>query len=388
MADLPEIRPPSGLPASDRAPDSRRAVFFRQHPTARRLAAAGLIGLLVALIVLAGHEIKPRTPPQLPDSPAPRVLPSAPRERIGNVDYTAAVPYLTALGFESTYTPAKRTLSVQIEDGRTLELAVDKQEVRLGGMRIFLGDPVVLHRGRPHISTIDFERILAPTLRPQWLPQRPLRTIVLDAGHGGVDSGTTNKRLKLGEKVFTLDVALQLQARLGEDRWTVIQTRTDDRFVSLGNRAKIANTAAADLMVSIHFNAVADNSELSGTETYVLTPQFQRSTAATAGQAYSQAEELGNRHDKWSAVLGYEMHRHLLKGLGSSDRGLKRARFAVLRLVDCPAVLVEAGYLSNDTEAKRIADPSYRRKIVEALHAAILAYDANRNAALTVPPSP
>jgi N-acetylmuramoyl-L-alanine amidase len=75
------------------------------------------------------------------------------------------------------------------------------------------------------------------------------------------------------------------------------------------------------------------------------------------------------------------MHRELLAGLKTEDRGFKRARFAVLRLVDCPAVLVEAGYLSNDTEAQMIATPAYRARIAEAIYSAIVAYDATRAAA-------
>jgi N-acetylmuramoyl-L-alanine amidase len=80
-------------------------------------------------------------------------------------------------------------------------------------------------------------------------------------------------------------------------------------------------------------------------------------------------------------VLGYHVHRQLLAVLKTEDRGYKRARFAVLRLVDCPAVLVEAGYLSNNDEAKRIADEDYRAEIAAALYAAVQAYDALASAA-------
>ncbi len=205
--------------------------------------------------------------------------------------------------------------------------------------------------------------------------------MVIDAGHGGVDTGTQNKAHRLDEKVFALDVALRLQALLGDERWRVLQTRTEDRFVPLGERAEFANKEKADLFVSIHFNAVANNSTVRGTETYVLTPRFQRSTSSLTASAEDKVEQVGNRHDAWSAVLGHRMHRELLSRLKTDDRGLKRARFAVLRLVDCPAVLIEAGYLSNDDEARRIADEDYREEIARALHAAILAYDQARAAA-------
>jgi N-acetylmuramoyl-L-alanine amidase len=203
-----------------------------------------------------------------------------------------------------------------------------------------------------------------------------LRTIVIDPGHGGNDTGTQNKGGKLDEKVFTLDVAKRLQRLLGDSGWKVVLTRDDDRFVSLPARAEIANKAKADLFISIHFNAVANNPSVKGTETYVLTPRFQRSTSSALPTPEDKVEQVGNRHDAWSAVLGAQMHRHLLGKLKTEDRGYKRARFAVLRLVDCPSVLVEAGYLSNGAEARKLASESYRGDIAEALATAIQGYAA------------
>jgi N-acetylmuramoyl-L-alanine amidase len=203
---------------------------------------------------------------------------------------------------------------------------------------------------------------------------------VIDAGHGGNDSGTRNQARKLNEKTFTLDVAKRLQTLLAGGPWQVRMTRTDDRFIELSDRAEFANNAKADLFISIHFNAVAAGSDVRGTETYVLTPQFQRSTSSAKSGPEDKVAYPGNRHDARNAVLGYHMHRQLLAKLKSEDRGYKRARFAVLRLVDCPGVLVEAGYLSNDAEAAKIANAGYRGDIAEALFAAIQAYDASLGA--------
>ena len=295
--------------------------------------------------------------------------------KIGGASYTEARAWFARLGYKAAYDPEKKTLALASAAGRVV-LEVDSREASLHGLRIFLGEPVVLRKGAVYVATIDLDRFVGPILRPAQLAPRPLRTIVIDPGHGGQDTGTQNKPGKLDEKVFTLDVAKRLQRLLADSGWKVVLTRTDDRFVALPARAEIANNANADMFVSIHFNAVANNKTVKGTETYVLTPRFQRSTSSALPSDEDKVEQVGNRHDGWSAVLGMQMHRQLLGKLKTEDRGFKRARFAVLRLVDCPSVLVEAGYLSNDAEARKLSTEAYRGDIAEALAAGIQAYAA------------
>jgi N-acetylmuramoyl-L-alanine amidase len=126
----------------------------------------------------------------------------------------------------------------------------------------------------------------------------------------------------------------------------------------------------------VHYNSVESGADrVTGIEVYTLTPQFQFShsdpgrTDSTVGIA-----NLGNQHDHWNALLGYTLQRELLTKLKASDRGLKRGRLAVLRLAPCPAVLVEAGFLSNDEEAKKIATPAYRQQVAEAIADAVRQY--------------
>ena len=320
--------------------------------------------------------------PGPPAKNAPKPLPPA-TARLEGVSYTEARAYFARLGYKADYVAQTATLTLTQGTGAAaseLVFTADKRDARVNGLRVLLGEPAVLHKNVLFVATLDLERFLLPILRPARSTARPLRTIVIDAGHGGNDTGTQNKTHKLSEKTFTLDVAQRLQRLLGEDRWRVLQTRTDDRFVELPARAAFANAEKADLFISIHFNAVANNAAVHGTETYVLTPQFQRSTSSSKALPEDKLAYPGNRHDATSAVLGYHMHRALLARLKSEDRGYKHARFAVLRMVDCPAVLVEAGYLSNDDEAKKIAEESYRGDIAEALYAAILAYEAQTGA--------
>jgi N-acetylmuramoyl-L-alanine amidase len=341
----------------------RIAVFFRRcFPAALRLALVCVAAGIVLPPVAAG--VSPRPPGKTPAT-----------VRIGETSYAEARAWFTRLGYRPSYAAETRTLTLENASGKIV-FTDGSRDARLNGMRIFLGEPALLLKGYMHVPVVDLERFITPILRPAQLPPRPLRTIVLDAGHGGNDTGTRNQARQLDEKLFTLDVAQRLRRLLRDDKWRVLLTRDDDRFISLADRAEFANSAKADLFVSIHFNAVANNPSVRGTETYVLTPQHMRSTSSAKLAPDDNLAQPGNKHDAWSAVLGYHMHRELLARLKTEDRGYKRARFAVLRLVDCPAVLVEAGYLSNNDEAGRIADEAYRAKIAEALYTAILAYDS------------
>ncbi len=258
-----------------------------------------------------------------------------------------------------------------------IELEADKREMTLNGIRVFLGDPVVAHRKTLWVSRLDAEKLFGPLLKADeyaGTARRP-RIIVVDAGHGGQDTGTRNAALKLDEKSFTLDVARRLAGILESQGYKVVMTRTDDRYIGLKERAEIANRANADLFVSVHFNSVEKSPQVRGSETYILTPRFQRSTSETKSSDDDRQLQPGNVGDPWNAVLGLQVQRHLLDQLETFDRGLKRARFAVLRLVECPAVLVEAGYLSNEQEARKIATAEYRAAIAEAVANGIAAYD-------------
>jgi N-acetylmuramoyl-L-alanine amidase len=341
----------------------------------RRLGLRALGGALCALLVGATALIwvVPSAQAANPARSVSRPSAEPATLKLRGVRYVEARAWFARLGYKATMDAKGEEMTLSSAAGRVI-LGKDSREIRVHGARVFLGESVEAARGSFYVSAIDLERFLGPMLRPQALFRRPLQTIVIDAGHGGNDSGTQNIGLKLNEKTFTLDVARRLQRLLVAEGYRVVMTRTDDRFIALPARAEIANDAKADLFVSIHFNAVPNNGSVRGTETYVLTPQYQRSTSSAATSPEDRVAQPGNRHDGWSAVLGWQMHRQILAKLKSEDRGYKRARFAVLRLVNCPGVLVEAGYLSNDAEARRIATPEYRADLAEALAAAIEGY--------------
>ncbi len=255
-----------------------------------------------------------------------------------------------------------------------LEFSAESREMRINGIRVFLGEPTFFARGELLVTQVDYEETLRPLLIPQARPPPgPIRTIVVDAGHGGRDQGTRNRELKLLEKDLTLEVAERLKRVLELQGFRVLLVRTDDSYIELADRSAFANAAGADLFVSIHFNAVG-NPAVHGTETYILTPRTQRSTGQAKAAKGDEVLHPGNEFDHWNMLLGFLVHRQLLRDLGTFDRGLKRARFQVLRGVECPAVLVEAGYLSNDLEAANARTEEYQNNLVRSLAIAINRY--------------
>jgi N-acetylmuramoyl-L-alanine amidase len=204
---------------------------------------------------------------------------------------------------------------------------------------------------------------------------------VIDPGHGGPDTGKVNEALKLFEKTYTLDTSLRLKKILETRGWKVVLTRSDDRQLKpskqddLQRRAQIADDADADVFVSIHFNAVADQVEkVSGAEVYRFTPRHQPPVTRAQRRLDDEMLNPGNGNDPWNSLLAYSIQRRLLTEMKLDDRGFKHDRLAVLRLVSCPAVLVEGGFLSNTAEARKIATAAYRQQLAEAIANGIVAY--------------
>ncbi len=308
--------------------------------------------------------------------------------RLGNFDYVSATDLAVWLGLKGAWTEPLRklTLTDKANPDNRAEINVDNRDTLIDGRRVLLGNKAVLRNGRLYVSRIDAEKCIAPLLRPGLgvpLPPPP-RIIALDPGHGGKFAGTENKSLGLQEKDLALDVALRLRGLLEKAGYKVVMTRTTD--VALGpdlttdwtTRSLIANHAGADLFVSIHFNSLFPDTKTTGTEVFTFPPQFQRSDQSWS-EGVDDTERMPspvNRFDHWSAVLAGAMHRDVLAALQTTDRGKKLKHLAVLRGLNCPGVLVESAFLSNDAEARRVATPEFRQQIAGALAAGVRDYGA------------
>ena len=359
------------------------------------------------LAVSAAAESPSRTVPTRPAGPLTNSSPRPPAmgrlsslsvTRLGGVEYVSLREAAALMGLKVVWLELERRLILS-DPTTKVEFEADSRGLVLNGLRLFLGRPVVLRNGAFYVSRVDFERGLVARLRPALLsgvPARP-KVIALDPGHGGNDNGMENKRLGLKEKVLTLEVALRLQKLLIARGYKVVLTRTDDRQLApdkptdFRKRADIANRAGADLFVSIHFNSLYPDTKTSGTETYTFTPQNQRSDRAWSPAEPDDTEREAmpvNRFDPWSALLGQLMHREVIGALKTLDRGQKTMHSAVMRGLNCPAVLVESIFLSNDGEAKQAASAEGRQQIAEALAAGIGAYADTVSALQPKPPGP
>ena len=214
--------------------------------------------------------------------------------------------------------------------------------------------------------------------------------IVIDAGHGGHDTGTIGPNGLL-EKDLVLDVTLRLgrllEARLGAN---VIYTRDDDTFIPLETRTAIANEKQADLFISVHANSSEDPSAR-GVETYYLN--FTSNPEALEVAARENAVSEKSIHELQDLVkkitlkekieesheLASDVQQSLYTGLSAKsptlrNRGVKKAPFVVLIGANMPSILAEISFVSNPVDEKKLETPEYRQKIAESLYKGIAKY--------------
>lgn len=244
----------------------------------------------------------------------------------------------------------------------------DKREMVLNDVPVHQSFAPSIWRGYPVISNSDFHEILEPVLRRASLPRQKVRRIVLDPGHGGRDPGAIGDRVE--EKDIVLALAVRTRRRLLQYGYDVVLTRSGDEFLALSERSERANQVRADVFVSFHINAV-DNAGVRGIETFALTPP---GTPSTYGSRRTTDPAKGDDYIRHSMCLGYEIQRQLIENTRAEDRGVRRANFAVLRETAAPAVLIEAGFLTNRTEERRLMSAEYQERIAAAVVEGIRRY--------------
>lgn len=270
-----------------------------------------------------------------------------------------------------------------------------------------LGSPVSSRRSRRSKTRIAEDaapaRAAVPTAEGQTSLVRALGLkigrIVIDAGHGGHDSGTIGVD-GLEEKDVVLDVALRLgrllHERLGAE---IIYTRSDDTFIPLETRTAIANKAQADLFLSIHANSSRDASAR-GVETYYLNFTSQPDALQVAARENAVSDQsvyqlsdlvkkiaLKEKIDE-SREFASDVEANLYAGLeqgntGLRNRGVKKAPFVVLIGANMPSVLAEISFVTNPRDAEQLRQPEYRQRVAESLYKGVAKYEAGLSGAKT-----
>lgn len=256
-----------------------------------------------------------------------------------------------------------------------LEFVSGSREVMINGARSWLCFPVIEQDGKLLVSRTDVAKTIEPLVRPHRVPNvGKVQTVVLDPGHGGYDKGQVGRYGY--EKDFALDVARKLRPLLQAKGLRVIMTREGDYFVPLEVRAKIANAARSPIFVSIHFNGTNDDPDARGFEIFSFTPRGAPSTSDGGVAPSALSIQPGSTVDAQSIALSACIYHSLLGHLPDYDRGIKRARFAVLRLTKVPAVLIEGGFLTDQGECKLIAQKEWRARLARAIGVGIESYRA------------
>jgi len=256
-----------------------------------------------------------------------------------------------------------------------LEFINGSREAVINGARSWLCFPVIEQDGKYLVTRTDVAKTIEPLVRPHRVADLgKIETVVLDAGHGGYDKGQMSRYG--AEKDFALDVARKLRPLLQAKGLRVIMTREGDYFVPLEVRAKIANSARNSIFVSIHFNATNDDPNATGFEIFSFTPRGAPSTSDANVNARSFNAQPGSSVDAQSMALSACIYHSVLGQLREYDRGIKRARFAVLRLTKVPAVLIECGFLTERGESKLISNKDWRAKLAGAIGIGIESYQA------------
>lgn len=196
--------------------------------------------------------------------------------------------------------------------------------------------------------TVALLTLLVP---PAWPASRNFSTVVIDPGHGGFDRGGIPGQ-DVSEKAMALDVSLRLARKLRAAGYRVVMTRDSDVFVPLGERVRIANSYRDAVFVCIHFNS-ATRANANGIETYYYSNQ--------------------------SAALAAAIHRQVVAGTTSDNRGIRRRGYYVLRRTNIPAVLVECGFLTNPWEARLALQSDYRDRLATQIAAGIMGKYPPRN---------
>lgn len=253
------------------------------------------------------------------------------------------------------------------------------QNLLINNTKFVLSNPVVSYGGNYLVSRMDLCKLIDPVLRPSFIKDAtPFHTVIIDAGHGGVDTGSDG--VYGNEKSHALRLAKLLKWELENrmipntrSKFRVRMTRTrDDQNLSRAQRVGFANQIDNAIFVSLHYNNDPGRSAR-GIETYALSPQGAESTQQGPRNS-DNAKYRGNRHDSANIALATAIHASVVHKTNPIDRGIKRARWDVLTGINKPAILFEGGFLTNAAEAKQIASYAHVKRLASAIADGIVTY--------------
>ncbi len=253
---------------------------------------------------------------------------------------------------------------------RSIRAIAGSPDFFINNLKFILSYPAIEHDGRVCISRMDLVKLIEPVMRPSKIKNaEPIDTVVLDAGHGGHDNGAMS--IYGPEKAFALDTALRAKALLQAAGLKVVLTRGDDTFISLDERARIASQHKRAIFIAVHFNAGGWGT---GVEAFTLAPRGVPSMMADGPRVSDLVDCKGNARDAENIALATATHAALVVKTRMFDRGLKRARFVVIRDITIPGVLIEGGFQTNPYDAKMIATAGYRQLLAQAILQAVQNY--------------
>ena len=233
--------------------------------------------------------------------------------------------------------------------GNTFKLHPTRQYAVFNGMPIQLPAAPLYGEDKVYkVTPMTLKNIIDPLMTGS-IPRRQIRRVLIDPGHGGNDMGAPGKISK--EKDLNFLLAREIALALQKKGFQVAMTRTRDVFLPLRSRVDLVKKYKADLFISVHHNASKRNPAASGIECFAIRPPRSSDT-----------------------VLAAMIQEQLIRDTGSVNRGVKFARFAVLRDNPVPAVLIEAGFMTNAAEEKRLVDPRHRKNVAAAVAGAVTAY--------------
>lgn len=252
-----------------------------------------------------------------------------------------------------------------------MKATLGSEELLINNIKFIMSYPAMELNGKPCVSRLDLCKLIDPVLRPSYIGNKNngFDTVILDPGHGGHDSGA--KGVYGYEKDFALKLAFALKSVLEKQGLKVLMTRNDDTFISLAGRVAFANKIPNSIYISLHFNS-GDSSAATGIETFAFSPQG--SSSIYGARSVDSLAFNGNSRDSENIALATSIHASVVHHFKLVDRGVKRARWHVLKGLERPGVLFEGGFVTSPVDCRLIAAENFRSELAATIGQAIMNY--------------